>query len=68
MDSHIDTDMEIVDEGLVTLGLRLSECNLLISKHASVTELNHRSKLAVQAYSAGMRAAESMAVPEPRPF
>lgn len=68
MDSNIDTDTEIIDEGLVTLGLRLSECNLLISKHATVTELNQRSKLAVEAYSAGMRAAESMAVPEPRPF
>lgn len=50
--------MEVIDRGLATLSMRLSEPNLVMTKHATIAELSERSKRAVQAYLAKGSAAE----------
>lgn len=62
---HIESDTTLIEQGLKSLRLRLTDCNIVLSKHCSIQELYERSKLAVQAYTAE---AATSSIPIPLPF
>lgn len=63
---NVTLDMREIDRSLVILDSLLAGCDLLLTSHGSVKELNKRSKRAVKEYAARVLIAEVL--PTPAPF